>query len=115
MVKVVFQLAKSDLHDHATESLWAEPLGEGRAQLKNVPYYVYRISYDDVVNINCREDPCAFQSVAERGGHSTYRVFLREGVSDDRFEKFWSRLRALGCTYERGTDILFAVDIPPEA
>src|SRR5215217_8971885 len=54
-----------------------------------------------------------FRRVYERGGHSTYRIFLVEEKSAQQFEVAWEPLGKMGCLYERATDYLVAVDVPP--
>ncbi len=115
LIKVVFRLEESDWHSHATESMWASPAGSGRFRLENVPFYVFGVSYHDVVSAVIEEGLHAYQDVVEKGGHSTYRIFLPEEILAEKFDEYWDALRTLGCTYERGTDYLIAVDVPPEA
>lgn len=114
-VKVIFELEPSDWHNHATESVWAIPLGDSKYRIQNVPFYAYGVSYDDIVLAEPNEErQLIVQNVSERGGHSTYRVILNPGTTDKDFENAWDKLGCLGCTYERATDRLIAVDIPPE-
>ncbi len=115
LTKVFFNLEASDWHSHATESMWARSEGANRFRLENVPFYVYGVSYGDVVTTVTDEGLRFFEGVSERGGHSTYRIFLTDEASESRFDKYWSTLGALGCTYERGTAYLIGVDVPPEA
>jgi len=112
--KVVFELEDSDWHDHATESMWASPLAASRYRLKNIPFYVYGVSYDDVVVTEAVGGQNVFRSVFESGGHSTYRIFLVGEKSMEGFETAWQSLGQIGCTCERATDYLVAVDVPPE-
>ena len=51
----------------------------------------------------------------KRGGHSTYRAFLAEQTTEEQFNKDWVPLGELGCSYERATQRLIAVDVPPHA
>ncbi len=46
--------------------------------------------------------------------NSTYRFFLVSENSQQGFESAWQPLEALKCTYERATDFLLAVDVPPK-
>lgn len=109
MIKVYF-----DLRDH-TESLWAAPIGSNKYRLRNIPFEVYGVSYDDVIVGKPNADGhIVFDGVDQQGGHSTYRVILNEGTTDDQFASAWEQLESLGASYERNTDRLIAVDIPPE-
>ena len=115
LVKVVFELKPSDWHNHAYESMWALPLDHHRYQIQNVPFHAYGVSYDDVVIAKPNKDgELIVQGVPGRGGHSTYRVILNPDTTDQEFEGAWSKLAAIGSTYERATDQLIAIDIPPE-
>lgn len=55
------------------------------------------------------------RALVERGGHSTYRIFVSNSAPLKRFPEFWLPLEGLGCTVERATERLFGVDVPPEA
>ena len=45
-------MEKFDWYDHATETMWAQPVGNDLFQLRNVPFYAYGLSYDDVVEVS---------------------------------------------------------------
>ena len=115
LIKVVFDLEKSDWHDHATESVWAISRGEDLYEIDNVPFYIYGISYKDTVRARKAYSLFEFQKVEKRGGHSTYRIFLVNDSTRHRFGEYWKPLEQLGCFYEEGTEILVAVDVPPVA
>jgi hypothetical protein len=53
--------------------------------------------------------------VAIRGGHSTYRLVLPEDTTEEEFLRDWTKLKELGCTYERATRRLDGIDVPPPA
>jgi len=113
LVKVFFQLEDAPT---ATESMWAEPMEDGRFRLRNSPFYAFGVSFLDVVYANEAADGGReFAGVAERGGHSTYRVILEEGVTRASFEKKLEDLRRLGCNYECGTHVFFVIDLPPSS
>lgn len=114
LVKVVFTLEESDWHSHATESMWAGAAGGNRFRLENIPFFVYGVSYRDVVSTVVEEGLQTYEDVLERSGHSTYRIFLPEEMPFEKFDEYWDALRTLGCAFERGTDYLIAVDVPPE-
>ena len=112
--KVTFELEKSDWHEHATETMWAVLLTDNAYSLRNVPFYAYGVSYGDVVVAEAVYGENLFRRVFERGGHSTYRIFLIGEKSEKQFEQAWEPLRKIGCLYERATDYLVAADVPPE-
>jgi hypothetical protein len=110
LVKVRFQLEPGAWHGSATETLWAERIDERRLRLRNVPFYAFGVSAEDVVFVRPADGIFEFEGVSIRGGHSTYRVI----ISGDAKEQ-WARLAKLGCTYEQGPGSLRAVDVPPSA
>jgi hypothetical protein len=93
---------------------WARTYASSTAALRNVPFNVYGVSYADVVVAEHVDEDNLFRRVYERGGHSTYRIFLVGDTSEQDFELAWKPVRKIGCTYERATDYLIAVDVPPE-
>jgi hypothetical protein len=116
LVKVRFELPSDAWHGFGGESVWAEPVGEGRYRVRNVPFYVHGISLGDIITARQVEgEGLLFTGVLLRGGHSTYRIFLEENVNGETFAKYWDPLQVLGCTYERATKRLLAIDVPPNA
>ena len=93
------------------ELLWCKKLDDSKYQLKNLPFYAYDLSYDDVVVASVIKEFLAAELVAERSGHSTYRVFA---TNADMFFANWERFSKLGCTFEKATERLFAIDVPPQ-
>jgi len=114
LTKVTFELDRSDWHDHTTETLWAAFVTDKTYALRNVPFYVFGVSFGDVVVAELKDGENLFRRIYGRGGHSTYRIFLVGEKSEQRFEEAWEPLRKIGCSYERATDYLVAVDVPPE-
>lgn len=112
LVKVVLDLTK-DNGPVATESLWAEPAGDGLFRLRNVPFFAYGFSERDIVKVEERDGKFVVIGVEKRGGHSTYRIFLPTETSEEKFASDWTLLDALGCTYERANRRLVAIDVPP--
>src|SRR5262249_10856826 len=90
--KVMFELEKSDWHDHATETMWAAKLADNVYSLRNVPFYVHGVSYSDAVVTEKEKGKNLFRRVYERGGHSTYRIFLVGEHSAEQFEEAWKPL-----------------------
>jgi hypothetical protein len=115
LVKVAIDLGEGQWHGHVAETMWAAPVADHRYRLDNVPFYALGLSYGDVVVAAPDDDgQLRVRGVLERGGHSTYRVFVTKTVDDPGFSRFWSRLEKLGCSYERATERLLAIDVPRE-
>jgi Domain of unknown function (DUF4265) len=116
LVKVVFDLNDSEL-PYAVETVWAEPIGQDRYRIRNVPMFAKGVSEQDTVFATLTDDRLHVNGIADRGGHSTYRIFLKRPVKD--IEKDiganWAPLADLGCTYEKANDRLIGVDVPPAA
>lgn len=114
LVKVDVVLVPVDWHTHGIETLWAQPVGDERYRLENVPFYAYGLSYHDVVHADRVAGSLRLQQVVARSGHSTYRIFLNNGirVSDQRFGSAWRPLEMERATYECADARLLAVDIP---
>jgi len=115
LVKIAFELPKDDPSPHGIETVWAEALGMERYRLDNSPFYMYGVSYGDVVLAKVAHGQLVFAGVAERGGHSTYRIFLTKKFGEEDFKKHWKPFEKLGCAYEVATKRLIVIDVPPEA
>jgi hypothetical protein len=116
LVKITFPLPLEDQAQGVeAENLWAQPLGGSRFRIDNVPFYIYGISSEDVVLANEVEGRLKFQEVATRGGHSTYRVLVKDsaGYESDGFQRLWTRLHELGCSYEVAKRRWITIDVPP--
>lgn len=115
LVKVALPLDSSEWHGSGAETVWAEPLGEGRFRIDNSPFYFFGLSYRDIVTATEDEQgQLQFRSVCEHGGHSTYRL-MRNAGAEGLFSACWQPLEVLGCTYEGGPGRLVSVDVPPAA
>ena len=121
LVKVRFQLDRSEWHGYDTEALWAEPIGTaGEAfVLRNSPCHVRGVSFLDVVAaaFNATDGVYEFRHVVARGGHSTYMVISHLGKAE--FDGHWNELQAIGCSYESGAfrtqagpAMLYSIDVP---
>lgn len=115
LVKVRFQLEPGAWHGSATETLWAERVDDRRLRLRNVPFYAFGVSTEDVVFARPVDGMFEFEGISIRGGHSTYRIIIGSKTEVSRLEEWWARLAELGCTYEQGAGELRAVDVPPSA
>jgi hypothetical protein len=110
--KVRVPLPATSWHGYASEGLWAEPVARNRFRLLNTPFYAKGLSAGDVITTKLEPDGYVFDSVAERSGHSTYRLVpednkeIAQGLMD---------LQRLGCTWEEGPGGLVAIDVPPES
>jgi len=116
LVKVTFYLPEEERSESIeSERLWAESLGGGRYRLDNVPFFIYGVSFGDIVSAEEVEGALIVREVVSPSGHSTYRVFPRgHAVSSAAVEERLAALRALGAILERANPKLIAVDVPPD-
>ncbi|HZP91626.1 MAG TPA: DUF4265 domain-containing protein [Burkholderiales bacterium] len=96
------------------ETMWGEKVGDRRYRLGNVPFYVFGVSWHDIVFADEVKGLLTFTGVSLRGGHSTYRVLQARNLDPAVFSRHWQGLKQLGCSYEGGGDGLLAVDVPPD-
>lgn len=114
--KIKIILPEADWHQYAAETLWVNPLGDGKYILENSPFFANDLSYKDTIYAEYDEDEGfpVFKKVLERSKHSTYRIFFLEGKKLDEFEKYFDALLKIGCTYEGMHNTHFSVDVPAE-
>ena len=100
------------------ENMHAVLVGEDLYCLDNSPFYVYGVSFGDIVYAPMNDGRPVFSKVKEHRGHSTYRVRLPVGKSHSDFAQHWQSLEQLGCTFE-GSGVsaqrLYAIDVPPSS
>ncbi len=115
--KIVLTLPTDEWHGHSSETVWAEKVGEGRYRLRSVPFYAKGLSFGDVVNTTTRDGKEVVSGVSLRSGHSTYRAFVKAtvAVGSKDFYRVWRPIQERGCTYERATEHLIAIDVPSSA
>lgn len=103
------------LDGELSETVWASKLDDGCFRLENPLFVVYGYALGDVVDVSEAKAGDAIpivHRVVRRSGHSSYRIFLDENANSIENAPMWGALNSLGCTYERGTKRLFAVDVP---
>jgi Domain of unknown function (DUF4265) len=117
-VKIRFALSPEDSEDGVdAENLWAEDLGRGRFVVDGIPFYVYGVSNRDTVAASMIDDRLCFDKVVDRGGHSTYRVLVKDdaGSSGADFNSLWEQLKGLACSCEVARRRWIAIDVPAHA
>lgn len=103
MEKIYFQ------EGDVVETLWGEKVDGTIFRVKNLPFHIYGISYDDLIETEIVDDQLRFKAVSKKSGHSTYRVFL---LNEKSFQESWQPIESLGCTFEQATKSLYAIDVP---
>jgi hypothetical protein len=116
MVKVGFKLDSGDWDNLEVEWLWAARVAPAEYRIQSFPFFVYGISFGDIVATNEDRNRLFFKRVLRRGGHSTYRLLLAQGLTVDssQFHSAWAPLQELGCAFELAKITWLSVDIPSE-
>lgn len=97
------------------ESFWAQPLGDDRYRLENVPFCAYDLNFGDVVLATADSETRKpeIRAVVERSGHQTLRISFCDQLSREEQEPVIAALQALGGELERANAQFLAIDIPP--
>ena len=115
-VEVWFKLVKAaDGYPESQdwEELWARPVS-GAYRLESIPFFENRVSRGDLITASAQEDGfLKFETVVERGGHSTFRALV--DLDSGGVESFMTELKRLGADCEVTLENLVAIDVPPNA
>lgn len=106
------------LDDGSFENIHARHVVDDEYILDNSPFYVYDISFNDIVTAKISSERLLFHSVKKRGGHSTYRIKMPLGSKHSDFLFLFAKLKAFGCTFEGGVSngrLLYSIDVPPNS
>jgi hypothetical protein len=117
-MQVRLTLEDDSWHGAGSEGIWTKlikPLADKAiVEVNNVPFFSKALSLGDKIVIAFRNNEVVFDSVVERGGDSTYRIFFQNTGGDET--GLLLRFNELDCYWEstsfRGGK-LFALDIPP--
>lgn len=112
--KIIFEIPEPS--DPQTEALWAECIGPDQYELQNCPFFVYGISWKDVVSAapSTAAGVRTFQKVVRKSGNRTVRVLLppaADGTAASPADHF-DTIIAMGCSWEGANKTLFAINIP---
>lgn len=100
--------------DGETEAIWAEKMHGNRYRLANSPFFVYGLSWRDVVETRPVNGAREYVGIVEKSGHKTVRIRFEEPVFQSRAVR--RLLRALeeeGCNWDNLDGRYVAVNIPP--
>lgn len=115
MVKIKVPLPANDASGGDAEWVWAEPAGDEEFVVRNVPTFVYGLSYGDRVGAKSEGDVLVFHGVIQRGGHSTYRVYAKSDRKSPQVMSVLQALEKMHCDIEPATDKIVGIDVLPEA
>ena len=83
--KVFFDFENDEWHGHASESLWAKHIHGNKFKIRNSPFFVKGVSFEDIVAAKEVDAKLIFERVLISAGHSTYRLLVRLKISQTRF------------------------------
>jgi hypothetical protein len=112
--RILFHLDRTedDWPPAATETLWAQPTGDGYYEIDNIPFFVKSIAVGDVVAAHMEDGMLTFDRLVRPSGHSTLSVIVSASTT---VQTVRDELRAMGCDSELShLPRLFSVDVPPE-
>jgi hypothetical protein len=119
-IQVNLQLDPNSWHGTSSEGIWARlvkaiPPHKAIVEVDSIPFFATGLSLSDKISIVYDKGRVLFDAIVERGGHSTYRIFVESEGS--RASRMLGMIIALGCAREWAEltgGRLYALDIPPE-
>ena len=118
MIRISLQLDPDGWHGLKSEGIWVKAVkklaGKMIVEVDNIPWFTRHLSCYDKITVALINGELVLQEIVERGGHSTYRVYIRE-MNDEKLQRL-AEIKNLGCDWERGEfggGQLYAIDIPP--
>lgn len=114
LTKVYVEL--QDNQQAATESFWAETLGDNLYRLRNTPFYTYGLNFYDIVYARTlsEEHLPVILKVHTYSGHKTLRVIFTDNATPTERMVRLSGLNKFNAFYENADGTLFAIDIEPQ-
>lgn len=118
-IKVRLSLEPDSWHGHGSEGVWSrliQPINDkALVEVDNIPFFSKSVSLHDKITVAFNQENGVFlDSIIERSGHSTYRVFLDHQNSEASL--MLDTLKVMGCDWEKATlrgGERYALDIPP--
>lgn len=94
------------------EQIWAEPLGDNRYRLLNIPIYATGYAEGDIVSCVLHQTWYEVSGMVENSGNGTIHIWLEDPESAAS-QSVLTHLTQVGCTYEHFTGPVFGVTIYP--
>lgn len=102
----------------STESMWAVKKDQNCYELRNSPFFVFGVSFMDLVKCKICDEQLWFDGIISHSGNSTYRIILQETHQIRSFSEAWRELKQFGCTFESMVgdgSILYTTNVPSNA
>ena len=113
--KVMFLLPKED-GSVDVETLWATRMRQDQYKLENSPFYVYGVSWQDIVYAPFSEEEGfpVYSNIVTKSGNRTVRVIFDPPVSPgNESDGILQGLVKIGCDYEGANKTYIVINIPP--
>ncbi|ROH90615.1 DUF4265 domain-containing protein [Chryseobacterium cucumeris] len=106
-VTVVYYDANQEI---AEEKLWIEKKNDVEYQIKNIPFFVPNLAYNDIISVENDEGELYFEELIRPSEHSTIQIVF---FDTERIKDVTSDIEKMGCSWE-GIDNqhIIAVDVP---
>lgn len=101
--------------DGGGESMWAREIEGDLFAIKNLPFFAFGLNFDDIVRAPQQGPLREVRAVVRRSGHRTLRLVFHAHQAREHQQVQLDALKALGGSFERATDRLVAIDVPPGA
>lgn len=119
-IRVSIPVERASRSGASSEGVWVKlvkPLPPQRAiaEVDNIPFSLNSLSCGDKILVEYREGRVVFDSIIERGGHSTFQIFVERKSGDA--SKMLDTIKAIGCDWEKGKHLdgqHYALDVPPD-
>jgi len=97
------------------ETLWATQVDTSLYQIDNSPFFMYGVSWQDVVEARPADDGfLEYVRCVKKSGNRTVRViFQHDSTADPGAQEVLTGLQDLGCTYEGHQPKMVSVNVPP--
>ena len=101
--------------DGGGESMWAREIEGDLFAIKNLPFFAFGLNFDDVIRAPMEGELREVRAVIRPSGNRTLRVVFHAYVTADAQVSHLDALKELGGSFERATNRMVAIDVPPGA
>ena len=101
--------------DGGGESMWAREIESDLFAIRNLPFFAFGLNFDDVVRAPMDGELREVRAVMRPSGHRTLRVVFHAHLTADEQVSYLDALKELGGSFERATNRMVAIDVPPGA
>lgn len=97
------------------ETMWGKEIEGDLFAIRNLPFVAFGLNFNDIVVAPEIGGVRHVQRVLRRSGNRTLRIFFSADLRRDEQQVYLDELKTHGASFERATDVMVAVDAPPES